>query len=262
LVKDINPIPEPADSAPEILATVGGVGYFVADDGDTGRELWRTDGTVAGTFRLTDACPEECSANPVAFGLTDRSIFFLAIGDSDALGRDLWVSSGTPATTFKLTEARVLFPSASGLRRRWVASQGLHYFAASDGVHGVELWRSDGTPAGTHMVTDLWPGPQHSSPRELTEFKGLLYFTADDPQRGPLLWKSDGTPQGTRAVRDPLPAAASHSGPEKLRVAGGHGARQGSRAGIHELQSSRPLFIQWEVVLHSRRRGRAQGALG
>src|SRR3954467_15254790 len=55
LVKDINLIPEAASSLPSDYVTVGGVTFFAADDGDTGKELWRTDGTPGGTYRLTDA---------------------------------------------------------------------------------------------------------------------------------------------------------------------------------------------------------------
>src|SRR5262245_46075052 len=177
LVKDINPIPQAADSSPSNLVTVGGITYFVADDGDTGRELWRTDGTAAGTYRLTDACAGECSAHPLIVALTDRSVFFLAYPSQDAVRDDLWVSGGTAASTFRLTASPLLFfSSVNAPHLGWVASQGLFYFAADDGIHGTELWRSDGTPAGTHLVSDIRPGSIGSDPRQLTEFKGRLYF--------------------------------------------------------------------------------------
>jgi hypothetical protein len=38
---DINP--GPADSEPEQLTPAGGIVFFTADDGVTGRDLWRSD---------------------------------------------------------------------------------------------------------------------------------------------------------------------------------------------------------------------------
>jgi ELWxxDGT repeat protein len=42
------------DSAPDAITPVGGVAYFAANDGVHGRELWRTDGTEAGTYLVAD----------------------------------------------------------------------------------------------------------------------------------------------------------------------------------------------------------------
>ncbi|PYQ65208.1 MAG: hypothetical protein DMF53_05930 [Acidobacteria bacterium] len=216
LVKDINLLTLSQGSLPSDYVTVGNLVFFAADDGETGKELWRTDGTAGGTYRLTDACPGQCPSGPARFAVSDRQYFFTASDES--LRRNLWVSGGTPATTFELTSAAI--PPLTGNRRLWVPALGLLLFTADDGVHGPELWRSDGSPGGTYQVTDLWPGSQGSDPRAMVLFKDRVYFVADDPQKGPILWKSDGTPQGTQAVRDPVPGTANHPVPALLRVAG------------------------------------------
>jgi hypothetical protein len=36
-------VPEPADSSPDYFVNLGSVALFGADDGITGRELWRSD---------------------------------------------------------------------------------------------------------------------------------------------------------------------------------------------------------------------------
>jgi large repetitive protein len=222
LVKDINPVSAPESSAPSRFITVGGLTFFSALDSDTGRELWRTDGTVAGTFQVADACPGECSGNPGFMGRSERSYFFRvpeqAISRFDTLS-ELWVTSGLPADTFRLTE-KLRFPRPISRTRLWIASQGLFYFVASDGEHGLELWRSDGTPAGTFMAADVRSGGEGSNPAELTELNGKLFFSANDGVHGPGLWTSDGTERGTRLVLDPAPGLIVHDGPTLLRAAG------------------------------------------
>lgn len=48
LVKDINQVAEPGDSAPEDFVSLGSVALFGADDGPSGDQLWRSDGREAG----------------------------------------------------------------------------------------------------------------------------------------------------------------------------------------------------------------------
>src|SRR5437016_4892947 len=50
LVKDINQAGP--GSAPALLTTVGSTVFFVADDIRHGTELWRSDGTAAGTVMV------------------------------------------------------------------------------------------------------------------------------------------------------------------------------------------------------------------
>src|SRR5690554_6852402 len=54
LVKDINPN---GDGNPAGFTEYNGKLYFNANDGTNGRELWVTDGTVAGTLMLKDINP-------------------------------------------------------------------------------------------------------------------------------------------------------------------------------------------------------------
>ena len=50
-----------ADGAgPQLIVTMGGNIYFDANDGIRGWEMWRSDGTVIGTYLLKDIREEEC----------------------------------------------------------------------------------------------------------------------------------------------------------------------------------------------------------
>jgi len=218
LVKDINTVPFAQGSFPRGYAKAGGLVFFTADDGETGSELWRTDGTAGGTFQLADACAGDCGSSPAAVARAGESLFFRAFPRSFGLV-ELWVTDGSAVGTVRL--ARELLIPDSARRSLWVAGQGALYFTANDLDHGYELWRSDGTPAGTFQVTDLRPGSAGSEPAELTELGGRLFFRADDGEHGPALWTSDGTAGGTRLVFDPLLNTAAHSGPDLLRTAGG-----------------------------------------
>jgi ELWxxDGT repeat protein len=58
-VKDINT--RMVGSSPRDLAELGGSLYFQADSAGLGEELWRSDGTPAGTVLVEDICPGTCS---------------------------------------------------------------------------------------------------------------------------------------------------------------------------------------------------------
>ena len=64
LVKDIRS--GSASSVPSPVVVMGGIGYFAASDGISGRELWRTDGTTAGTYQVADIQPGLASSSPTS----------------------------------------------------------------------------------------------------------------------------------------------------------------------------------------------------
>ena len=62
--------------------------YFSADDGEFGEELWVSDGTESGTYRLTDINEGAQDSSPRSITEFDDLIYFSA--KSDSLGRELW----------------------------------------------------------------------------------------------------------------------------------------------------------------------------
>ncbi len=68
-----------------------------ADDGASGRELWRSDGTPEGTALVRDVLPGPGSASPSCLVEADGSLLFVA--DDGRHGDELWRSDGTEAGT-------------------------------------------------------------------------------------------------------------------------------------------------------------------
>ncbi len=210
LVKDINTVPVNAGSYPDILGTFNSLAFFVADDGDSDRELWRTDGTENGTWQLGNLCPGICSSNPAPVQSTSLGFFFRANGG-------LWITRGDLASTFQLTPDSVQFVFLTP-RPVWNDRRKLLFFVARD-PRGDEVWRSDGTPAGTWRVTDVNPRFEGPRPYYLTLLGDEVFFWAYNEVHGPALWATDGTAQRARLVKsfEDVPNA---SGPTDIRVFG------------------------------------------
>ncbi|MBM7518210.1 ELWxxDGT repeat protein [Nocardioides nitrophenolicus] len=190
LVKDIAPGPD--GSWPDEFVTFDGSMYFAAFDDVAGTELWRSDGTSAGTTLVKDIAPGSTTCTD-----EDRSY-------------------ACPISSWPTNLA---------------VFGGALYFSADDGSHGRELWTSDGTAAGTVLVKDISAGttsdedgtrPAGSYPRSFTPMGGALYFTADDGGHGEELWRTDGTESGTVLVKDVNPATESWAGVGQVRAAGGY----------------------------------------
>lgn len=110
LVRDLYPGTESFQALTGIAAAreSGGVLYFPAKDPAHGMELWRTDGTTAGTYRVTDICPGPCDSAPSEITPFHGEVYFAA-GDGVA-GRELWASNGIPGTPRSARRVRDLCP--------------------------------------------------------------------------------------------------------------------------------------------------------
>ncbi|MBT7306786.1 MAG: hypothetical protein HN842_01130, partial [Gammaproteobacteria bacterium] len=191
LVIDINPT---GSSLPRYLTELNGKLFFFADDGSNGFELWRSDGTEAGTEMVANI--NDGSHNPGELTEVNSVLFFRA--DDSVHGEELWKSDGTEAGTVLVKDIR---SGGGSYPDHLVNVNGTLFFTAYDSVSGIELWKSDGTEIGTVLVKDINPSG-NSSPSSLTDVNGTLFFTANDSTHGVELWKSDGTEAGTLLVKD------------------------------------------------------------
>jgi ELWxxDGT repeat protein len=173
-------------------------------------ELWKSDGTSAGTVLVKDMWPGVGSASPSGLTSINGTLFFTA--ENGINGRELWKSDGTAAGTVMVKDILPGYgPSYPG---NFTNVNGTLFFSATNGTSGYELWKSDGTAAGTIMVKDINPGAMDAFinfPSFFTNVNGTLFFTANDGTSGEELWKSDGTNAGTVLVKDIWPGSGGSS---------------------------------------------------
>ncbi|MBL8788198.1 MAG: hypothetical protein JNJ59_25110, partial [Deltaproteobacteria bacterium] len=213
-VADLNPngaafsISPLGNSEPPRLLVFGSSFYFAATDGTSGVELWKSDGTLAGTMRVKDIAPGSASASPTELTVSGGALYFRA---SDGVsGAELWKSDGTDDGTVLVKD---IWAGTNGSTPNTLRAAGANlFFVASTAESGAELWVSNGTSAGTRMVADLRPGSTGSlnSPH-MAALGATLFFNADDGTRGSELWMSDGSAEGTILLKDIQPGAAGSS---------------------------------------------------
>ncbi|MEM7203261.1 MAG: ELWxxDGT repeat protein [Planctomycetota bacterium] len=168
------------------ITVVDGVAYFTANDPALGDELWRTDGTPAGTVPVVDLWPGPSSSAPASLTAAGGRVWFSA--DDGTTGRELWCSDGTAAGTLRLSDA---WPGATGSSPDDLAPAGSGarvVFSAVDPNGGREPWVSDGTAAGTRRLADLAPGALPSQPAGFFRLGTTLFFQADNGTTGNEPW--------------------------------------------------------------------------
>jgi len=199
LIKDLLPGTKSGfgGSDPAIMSEgPGGQVYFQGTTTTNGTELWRTDGTPAGTSLFRDLTPGTQGSFPSSLTpLGNRLVF--------AASRKLWTTDGTPdGTTLILPSA----PNAPESRPEFLTRLGDRiFFTAQDPTHGTEVWSTDGTADGTRLLADLYTGTGTVWPRLFGTAGPLLFFEQHGTTRDYGLYATDGTREGTRRLSDARP---------------------------------------------------------
>ena len=180
---------------PSSFCAVGSTLYFQGSGPYSGRELWKTDGTFAGTRLVRDITPLQGGTDIRFMRNLNGTLYFLGWGNA---GYALWKSDGTEDGTVIVADLGDSFPIIPPV------VIGENMFFSTNGTENGKLWVTDGTTAGTRIVKSWGPGTgtPFTYPGLLVDCEGVLYFhtiTQPDPKIM-TLWKSDGTESGTIPV--------------------------------------------------------------
>jgi len=190
--------------------------YFTADDGINGYELWKSDGTTAGTEMVFDIFAGSGGSIPSDIVVLNNQLLFFA--EDSQNGRELWQSDGTASGTSIVKGINPGNADAILSSFNTMTIMGDYaYFSAFEATNGEELWRTDGTELGTTIVTDLWAGSNSSLPRGFTVMNDILYFSANGGVTGTELYRSDGSDAGTYLLKD-ISSSTFGSSPSDMTV--------------------------------------------
>ena len=184
---------------------LNGYAFFEGADG----KLWKTDGTVAGTEKVSDVKPYLFGSSE--FIVLGNALYFA--GDDGVHGVEPWKTDGTTAGTVMIKDISTGFDCCGhpmpSYPSNFLVHDGLLYFSANDFFqYGSEPWVSDGTEEGTTLLKDIASGSEHSSPSNFAAFGNEVFFTAetDVVSHHGQLWKTDGTTANTQLVMDVDPS--------------------------------------------------------
>jgi len=181
--------------------------YFINAPATTGADLWKSDGTTAGTVIVKDIT--SAGEGNITFRFMDQIndlLYFITL-DSATGNSSLWQSDGTADGTVLINEF------TSFVRVSYMTSvNGKLIFPAWTALNGIELWVSDGTAQGTKMLRDIKAATEDGLSDNCTQTYGdnctigilnnAAYFVASDGSAARQLWKTDGTSDGTVPVTD------------------------------------------------------------
>jgi len=205
LLKDINPGSQGSMDYfqfPGTSAIYNNMLYFAARNPTYGNELWRSNGTIAGTQLVSDLQPGPVGSDPNFFTVCGSNLFFAThnteVPDStreSLVYNKLWKTNGTSAGTVILKNYGSDF---SRTIDHMVDISGVLFYTLDfeDTLPFItsELWKSNGTSASTVLVKKL---PDAGFWYNVVNVNGILVAATSSDFIGGSLYRSNGTAAGT-----------------------------------------------------------------
>ncbi len=221
------------------LTASGSDAFYVVEDSGTSYQVWRSDGTTAGTVTL------------IAFPWLNAPAPKISVGDGCvfvAVGGRLWHSGRTPGGAVLVHESNVSIGALDTFGTMAYFDDGGRLYSSDGTVAGTvmlknlasatgpgtvtqialsgptvfftvlryltpsgysaELWTTDGTAAGTGLIKSF-PDPVYSLGYLVAAQSENVFFVPQQPG-GDELWRSDGTVAGTTLVYSAGGASLRH----------------------------------------------------
>lgn len=187
---------------------------FRATNGSNGVELWKSDGTNAGTQMILDINTISTipNSNPASLTLFQNQVFFNASSGTTApgTGQELYKTDGTTTGTALVTD---LNPgtAAGNPFNLVVLNPTTLMFGGNNGVTGSELFKTDGTAAGTVNVFDASGTSNSASWIENLNGTAIIGYTVTGGT-GRELYRSTGAVGNCDLILDINPGTANGVG--------------------------------------------------
>ncbi len=183
--------------APHGAVSAGGRLFFLARDGGASEQLWTSDGTAAGTRKLTSFPGFEPLGTFPKLKPEGNRLYFLA--DDSLHGLEIWRSDGTAAGTVRVTDLMDDSPFTGNGSDILTEVGGVVVFRANDPRSPSQLWMSNGTPESTApfpLCTSCALDPYTG----LIDSGGKAFFLLYPGGGKTQLGVTDGTTAGSRAL--------------------------------------------------------------
>lgn len=237
-----------SNAKPSRFEVIDDILYFAPDDDDViidgggefperTNDLWRSDGTIQGTYKLMDAT--DGPGDPAWFIKYQDWIYFRGRLNGRIAEDNLWRTDGTPPGTmlikqfsdgtqssslsnFFIHQGQLMFSSKGGMWTTDGTEEGT--ILISDGTpvaninekvmlvkedsdYGFELYTWDIQSMETKLLKDINPGAADGLGGHDFYYTGnnKMFFSGDDGVHGHELWETDGTTGGTQMVKDIYP---------------------------------------------------------
>ncbi|MGB0377952.1 MAG: putative Ig domain-containing protein, partial [Poseidonia sp.] len=148
--------------------------YFGRNANNKGWELWKTDGTTAGTSMVVDTWVGSNDGFEGKFRPTEDLLYFEAKNGTQNADYGLWVTDGTTAGS------RLVRSSMKASLDSAISMGDVVYFSAYDysanPVGVLAHWSTDGSTNGTVPYTGYGESDSHPYAGHFAEMNGTLYF--------------------------------------------------------------------------------------
>lgn len=181
----------------EVVATDDAY-YFLADQPASGTELWRTDGTPAGTYLVKDIYPG--SDDAAISQLTAIGSDLLFVGTGPEYGSEVYRTDGTAAGTVVVADLNTA--ELGSVPHRFFTFNDTLFFTARTACTGFEIFKTGGTAGSTSLLRDFKPGREDTYTSPPVRIGDRFYLGLDSEYPRPdSLFVSDGTSAGTRSLQ-------------------------------------------------------------